>query len=154
MSTALIQMGRAAGVDVWVTTRSDHGAMLAEKLGASRIFRSGERLPRTVDAVVDNVGAGTWSHSLHSVRRGGTVVINGITTGYLAETDLLRIFVEQLDVRGTIMGTRAEMTDMMDFVIRSGITPEVGSVVPMTDAKREFAAMIDGRIQGKTVFTR
>jgi NADPH:quinone reductase-like Zn-dependent oxidoreductase len=154
MSTALIQMGRAAGVDVWVTTRSDHGATLAEKLGASRIFRSGERLPRPVDAVVDNIGAGSWSHSLHSVKRGGTVVINGVTTGHVAETDLLHIFVEQLDVQGSIMGTRAELIDMMDFVIRTGMTPEVGTVVPMTEAQREFAAMIEGRTQGKTVFTR
>ncbi|WP_241235424.1 MDR/zinc-dependent alcohol dehydrogenase-like family protein [Xanthomonas euvesicatoria] len=34
MSTALIQMGRAAGFEVWVTTRNDEGAAIAERLGA------------------------------------------------------------------------------------------------------------------------
>jgi len=42
------------------------------------------------------------------LKRGGTLVVNGITTGGVAETDLLRIFVEQINIRGTIMGTLEE----------------------------------------------
>lgn len=153
MSTALIQMGRAAGFEVWVTTRNDEGAAIAERLGANRVLRHGEPLPRRVDAVVDNVGAATWADSLKAVKRGGVLVINGITTGNIAETDVLRIFVEQIDIRGTIMGTLEEMKAMMQFVIRNNIAPEVGAVVPMTEARDAIRNMIDGRTQGKTVFT-
>ncbi|WP_127168036.1 zinc-binding dehydrogenase [Xanthomonas euvesicatoria] len=154
MSTALIQMGRAAGFEVWVTTRNDEGAAIAERLGANRVLRHGEALPRRVDAVVDNVGAATWADSLKAVKRGGVLVINGITTGNIAETDVLRIFVEQIDIRGTIMGTLEEMKAMMQFVIRNNIAPEVGAVVPMTEARDAIRNMIDGRTRGKTVFTR
>ncbi|WP_372166005.1 zinc-binding dehydrogenase [Xanthomonas axonopodis] len=154
MSTALIQMGRAAGFEVWVTTRNDEGAAIAERLGANRVLRHGEALPRRVDAVVDNIGAATWADSLKAVKRGGVLVINGITTGNIAETDVLRIFVEQIDIRGTIMGTLEEMKAMMQFVIRNNIAPEVGAVVPMTEARDAIRNMIDGRTQGKTVFTR
>lgn len=152
MSTALIQMGRAAGFEVWVTTRNDEGAAIAERLGANRIFRHGDPLPRRVDAVVDNIGAATWADSLKAVKRGGVLVINGITTGHTAETDLLRTFVEQIDIRGTIMGTLEEMKAMMQFVIRNKITPEVGAVVPMTEAREAIRDMIEGRTRGKTVF--
>ncbi|MCP3034679.1 MULTISPECIES: zinc-binding dehydrogenase [Xanthomonas] len=154
MSTALIQMGRAAGFEVWVTTRNDEGAAIAERLGANRVLRHGEPLPRRVDAVVDNIGAATWADSLKAVKRGGVLVINGITTGNIAETDVLRIFVEQIDIRGTIMGTLEEMKAMMQFVIRNNIAPEVGAVVPMTEARDAIRNMIDGRTRGKTVFTR
>jgi NADPH:quinone reductase-like Zn-dependent oxidoreductase len=154
MSTALIQMGRAAGFDVWVTVRNDAGASLAEQLGASRVFRRGEKLPRRVDAVVDNVGADTWGHSVQWVKRGGSVVINGVTTGNGAEIDLLRILVEQIDIRGTIMGTREDMVDMMQFVIGAGIKPEIGLVTPMENAADAFRHMVEGRLHGKTVFTR
>ncbi|WP_127170955.1 zinc-binding dehydrogenase [Xanthomonas euvesicatoria] len=154
MSTALIQMGRAAGFEVWVTTRNDEGAAIAERLGANRVLRHGEALPRRVDAVVDNIGAATWADSLKAVKRGGVLVINGITTGNIAETDVLRIFVEQIDIRGTIMGTLEEMKAIMQFVIRNNIAPEVGAVVPMTEARDAIRNMIDGRTQGKTVFTR
>ena len=154
MSTALIQMARAAGIDVWVTTRNDAGATIAEKVGANRIFKSGETLPRRVDAVVDNVGAASFGHTLRSVRRGGTVVVNGITTGREANTDLLRIFVEQITIRGTIMGTLEEMNSMLRFVIDNKITPEVGVIAPMAQARSAIADMLEGRTQGKTVFTR
>lgn len=154
MSTALIQLGRAAGFAVWVTTRNDRGAELAERLGANRIFRHGEKLPGRVDAVVDNVGTATWEHSLKSVKRGGVVVINGIVSGHLAETNLVPIFVEQLDVRGTIMGTLDEIHDMMKFIIANNIVPEVGSVVPMTEAHEAFRDMVEGQTHGKTIFTR
>jgi NADPH:quinone reductase-like Zn-dependent oxidoreductase len=113
MSTAHIQMGCAAGYEVWATTRNDEGAAIVERLGANRILRHGDQLPRRADAVVDNIGAMTWADSLRAVKRGGVVVINGVATGHAAETDLLRIFVEQIDIRGTIMGTLEEMKAMM-----------------------------------------
>jgi D-arabinose 1-dehydrogenase-like Zn-dependent alcohol dehydrogenase len=147
-------MGFAAGIDVWVTTRNDDGANLAESLGVKRIFRPDEDLPRRVDAVVDNVGAASITHSLRSVRRGGVVVINGVTTGHLAEIDLMRIFVEQIDVRGTIMVTLDKMKAMMDYILTNEIKSVIGQMVPMTDARDAFAQMIDGRTHGKTVLTR
>lgn len=107
-----------------------------------------------VDAVVDNVGTATWEHSLKSAKRGGVVVINGSVSGHMAETNLVPIFVEQLDVRGTIMGTLDEMHDMMRFIIANDITPEVGSMVPMTEAREAICEMVEGRMHGKTVFTR
>lgn len=154
MSTAMIQLARAAGIQVWVKTRNDKGAEIAERLGANRIFRHGEKLPSRVDAVVDNIGTATWNHSLRSVKRGGVGVINGIVSGHLAETNLVPIFVEQLDIRGTIMGTLDEMHEMMRFIIANNIEPEVGSVVPMTDARNAIRDMVEGRTHGKTVFTR
>ena len=111
-------------------------------------------MPRRADAVVDNIGAVTWADSLKAVKRGGVIVINGVTTGSAAETDLLRIFVEQIDIRGTIMGTLEEMKAMMQFIIRNNIKPEVGAVVPMTSARDAIRDMIEGRTRGKTIFTR
>jgi NADPH:quinone reductase-like Zn-dependent oxidoreductase len=154
MATALIQMGHAAGFKVWATTRSEAGRMIALRLGADAVYSINEELPQRVDAVVDNVGAVTWAHSLRLLKRGGTIVVNGVTTGGIAETDLLRIFVEQIDIRGTIMGTLEEMKAMMQFIIRSDIKPEVGAVVPMTSAREAIHDMIEGRTRGKTIFTR
>ena len=154
MATALIQMGRAAGFRVWVTTRNEEGRKIALRLGADAIFATNEELPRRVDAVVDNVGAVTWAHSLRSLKRGGTLVVNGITTGGIAETDLLRIFVEQINIRGTIMGTLEEMKAMMSFIVTAGIQPEVGVVIPMAEAREAIGSMIAGHTRGKTVFTR
>lgn len=45
VSTALIQLGRAAGMTVWVTGRTEEKRALAERLGAHEVFESGARLP-------------------------------------------------------------------------------------------------------------
>jgi NADPH:quinone reductase-like Zn-dependent oxidoreductase len=154
VSTALIQLGRAAGMEVWVTSRTAQGLDLAARLGAHRGFLSGETLPRKVDAVFDSVGESTWTHSVGSVRRGGVVVTMGVTTGRHVTTDLLPVIVNQLTIRGTIMGTLDEMRDLMRLVVDAGVVPEIGSVLPMERAKEGFRDMIEGRMQGKTVFTR
>jgi NAD(P)-dependent dehydrogenase (short-subunit alcohol dehydrogenase family) len=85
--------------------------------------------------------------------RGGTVITNGVTTGADAAVNLLRVFVEQITIAGTIMCTLDEMNALIRFVINKGIRPEIGAVVPMKDAKAAFRAMIGGETRGKTVFT-
>src|SRR6202163_3130049 len=66
VATALIQLGRAAGIEVWATSRTREGRELAERLGAHRTFASGEKLPRRVEAVMDNVGQAKWPHTPES----------------------------------------------------------------------------------------
>jgi NADPH:quinone reductase-like Zn-dependent oxidoreductase len=154
VATALIQLGRAAGIEVWATSRTTKGRELAERLGAHRTFASGEKLPRRVEAVMDSVGQATWPHTLESVGRGGVVVTMGITTGNDPSANLMRLFVEQITVSGTIIGTREEMNNLIQFVIRTGIKPEIGQVLPMDRAEEAIRAMQEGQTHGKTVFTR
>lgn len=154
MATALIQLGRAAGYEVWATSRHEEGRALAEKLGAHRTFNSNEQLPHRVQAVVDNVGPASWEHSIASVARGGTVVITGVTTGLEVALPLLPMLSEQITVCGSIMGRLQDMKDLMSFIIEAGIRPAIGQVLPMEQAEVAFRAMVEGRTHGKTVFTR
>src|SRR6201991_4075654 len=50
VATALIVLGSAAGVRVWVTSRSEEKRAHALTLGADQAFESGARLPERVDA--------------------------------------------------------------------------------------------------------
>jgi hypothetical protein len=107
MSTALIQLGRAAGFEVWTTSRNRAGRALAERLGAHRTFDANDLLPRKVQTVISNVGRASWDHSLASVARGGTIVVTGGTTGMDVGLSLLPIISDQITVCGSIMGTHA-----------------------------------------------
>jgi NADPH:quinone reductase-like Zn-dependent oxidoreductase len=154
MSTALIQLGRAAGFEVWVTGRTAKGRELAERLGAHRTFDANERLPRKVQAVVDHIGPASWEHSMASVARGGTVVITGGTTGFNVTLPLLPMLSEQLTVCGSIMGTLQDMKNLLSFLVGTGITPEIGQTLPMERAEEALRAMWNGETRGKTVLTR
>ncbi|GAA1836094.1 zinc-binding dehydrogenase [Pseudonocardia ailaonensis] len=154
VSTALVQLGAAAGMQVWVTGRTEEKRALAERLGAHATFEPGARLPGKVDAVFESVGEATWAHSMRSVRPGGAVICCGATSGPAPSADLQRLFFLQIRVEGSTMGTRQELVDMLAFVARAGITPEIGHVLPMDKAAEGFRAMLEGDTAGKIVFTR
>jgi len=152
VSTALIQLGRAAGLRVWVTGRTEDKRALAEKLGAHATFASGERLPERVDGVFETVGEATWSHSIRALKPGGVIVCSGSTSGPNPPADLQRLFFLQLRVIGSTMGTLDELRDLLAFVDTSGITPEVGLELPLEQAEEGFRTMLDGKTAGKIVF--
>jgi NADPH:quinone reductase-like Zn-dependent oxidoreductase len=154
VSTALVQLGRAAGMQVWVTGRTEEKRALADKLGAHATFPSGERLPGKVDAVFETVGDATWAHSMRALKPGGTIVVSGATSGPNPGADLQRLFFLQLRVVGSTMGTRDELADLLTFVAGAGIEPEIGLELPLERAEEGFRAMLDGDTAGKIVFTR
>jgi len=155
VATALIRLGSAAGFRVWVTSRDEVKQARALELGADQAFASGARLPQRVDAVLETVGAATWSHSLKSLRPGGTVVLSGATSGpNPAATELNRIFFLQLRVVGSTMGTRHELERLVSFCRLTGVRPVVDSVFPLEQARDGFARMDAGDVVGKIVFTR
>ena len=154
VSTALITLGRAAGMQVWVTGRTEQKRALATELGAHAVFESGARLPERVDAVFETVGEATWKHSMRALKPGGTIVVSGSTSGPNPPADLQRLFFLQLRVVGSTMGTRDELADLLAFVASAGITPRIGLELPMEKAADGFRAMLEGDTAGKIVFTR
>jgi NADPH:quinone reductase-like Zn-dependent oxidoreductase len=154
VSTALIQLGRAAGMRVWVTGRSEAKRALAEELGAHASFDNGARLPERVDAVFETVGKATWSHSMKALKPGGIIVVSGSTSGPDANAELQRLFFLQLRVVGSTMGSRDELADLLRFCALSGIRPRIGTELPMARADDGLRAMLEGDTAGKIVFTR
>ena len=76
VATALIALGRAGGLRVYATSRDEAKRKRALDLGAHEVFESNARLPQRVDAVMETVGKATWSHSVKSLRPGGTLVVS------------------------------------------------------------------------------
>src|SRR5689334_19266873 len=154
VATALVQLGAAAGYRMWVTTRDEDKARKALDIGAESAFGSGERLPDRVDAVMETVGAATWSHSVNSLKPGGTIVISGATSGDApGKAELTKIFFRQLRVVGSTMGSRTELGRLSAFVAQHGIEPVVDSVLPLAQARDGFVRMAAGDLFGKVVFT-
>lgn len=150
VSTAAIQLAQAAGLEVFVTSREADKRAKALKLGAHAAFEIGARLPGKVDAVIESVGAATWSHSMKSVRPGGTIAICGATTGDQPGAELTRLFFQDIRVQGSTMGSREDFARLLRFVERANLHPAIDSVFSGLDAAPEaFAKMIEGNVFGK-----
>ena len=155
VATALITLARAAGLRVLATSRDEAKRARALEIGAHEVFESGARLPVKVDAVMETVGRATWSHSVRSLRPGGAIVISGTTSGpKLDDAELTRIFFLQLRVIGSTMGTRDELASLVTMLDATGTKPLVDRTLPMEQARDGFAAMAEGDVFGKVVFTR
>jgi NADPH:quinone reductase-like Zn-dependent oxidoreductase len=154
VATALVQLGSAAGYRMWVTSRDEAKGARAVEIGADRAFESGARLPDKVDAVMETVGAATWTHSINCLRPGGTVVICGATSGDAPpKAELTKVYFRQLRVVGSTMGNRSELERLARFVADRAIEPVVDSVHSLADAREGFARIVDGEVFGKVVIS-
>ncbi len=151
VASAAIQLARAGGFRVWATSREEHKREYALELGAHAAFETGARLPERVDAVLETVGEATWHHSLRALKRGGTIVVSGATSGFNPPADLPRIFFLQLQVVGSTMGSREELGRLVSMIDATGLRPQIGRTLPLAEVATGLEAMIEGDVLGKII---
>ena len=141
VSLAALQLAKACGAKVIVSSRSDAKLARAMAMGADLGINSSTQdvakavLAHTggrgVDVVIENVGAAVWSAAMKSLVRGGRLVTCGATSGDQPPADLRRIFIRQLQILGSTLGDYAEFRDLLAFVERQAIVPVIDSVFPL-----------------------
>jgi len=156
-----LQLARLLGAEVIVTSSSDDKLTRARELGAHHTINyRKEEVPervgditvgRGVDVAFDTVGAATWPLDFACVRRGGTIVICGITTGPVAETNLQALYWNQLTVLGSTLGSLAELGQMVRAVTVSKLKPVIDEVFPLERVRDAMGKMEAGRQFGKIV---
>jgi NADPH:quinone reductase-like Zn-dependent oxidoreductase len=161
VSTAVLQIVKAIGLRAFVTSSSDDKLQQAKKLGADAAInyktQDFAREVRTltdrrgVDVVVDSVGGDSYAKSLASLVKGGRLVTCGATAGPRPQTDLARIFWNQLSVFGSTMGNLREFVEMLNFVRKRGVKPVIDQVFSLADGAKAFARMEEGKQFGKIV---
>lgn len=159
VSLAALQLAKAAGAKVIVTSRDAGKLERAVQMGADGavhgatqdIARAVLELTggRGVDVVIENVGAAVWSAALKSLVRGGRLVTCGATTGDQPGADLRRLFIRQLQVFGSTLGTLAEFRDLLSFCERSPMRPVIDSVYALGDVAQALDRLESGRQFGK-----
>lgn len=152
VSTALVTLARAAGIWVVATSRNPEKRAKALELGAHEVYRPKTELPQQVDAVMESVGEATWSHSISSLRPGGTLVTTGATSGTnLEDAELSRLIHRQHRVIGSTMGTRAELESLVVMLHATHARPVIDEVLGIDRAREGFEALASGNVFGKIV---
>ena len=161
VSLAAMQIARLAGASTIVTSSSPAKLERAAALGADHgiDYREADVARvvlaltggRGVDLVIDNVGEATWPASLRAVRRGGRVVTCGATSGAFPAADLQRVFIRQIRISGSTLGTEDEFRALLQATAAGRLQPVVDRVFGFAEAA-EGLAMLDAAEQfGKLV---
>ncbi len=108
---------------------------------------------RGVDVVIDNVGDATWGASLRSVRRGGRIVTCGATTGGFPAADLQRVFIRQLRIFGSTLGTHDEFRALLAAVAEGQLEPVVDRVFEFDAAPEALQYLDEGDQFGKLLLS-
>ncbi|MGA8207250.1 MAG: zinc-binding dehydrogenase [Candidatus Dormiibacterota bacterium] len=160
LSTAVELLARASGLRVIVSSRDPAKRVAALARGVDQAVATGREAAKEVmaltegvgvDAVIESVGAATWPTSLRALRRGGTVVVAGATSGAEPSADLRRVFWRQLKILGSTMGTRAEFASLLATLATTGVRPLIDSTYPLAEAQRAFERLEEGEVTGKIV---
>lgn len=161
VALAALQLAKARGATVWVTSGDPAKLARASALGADHaVNHATENVPaliraatgkRGMDVVIDSVGTATWTRSLASLARGGRLVTCGGTSGPLVETDVRRLFMNQWTISGSTMGSELEWAAVVAAFRAGGLRPPVDSVFPLSQAREAYARLQSGEQFGKVV---
>jgi NADPH:quinone reductase-like Zn-dependent oxidoreductase len=158
-AVAALQFAKLVGAEVFVTSSSNDKLSRAKKLGADHALNYEKAnvvqwieqatSGRGVDVAVDAVGAATWPLDFACVRKGGRIVLCGVTTGSKAESDLRALYWNQLTILGSTMGSAQDFRQMLRAVTVNKLKPVVDKVFRLQRARDALERMETGRQFGK-----
>ncbi|WP_096435692.1 zinc-binding dehydrogenase [Alteribacter populi] len=157
VATFLLQFAKAAGATVYVSSRSEEKRTKALELGAEKAIDSHgdweqELGGAKMDLVIECVGAATFNKSLDTLRRGGTIVTFGSSTGDMIDFDLRKFFYGQLNLLGSTMGSSEEYKEMLSFIKTHEIRPVLDEVFPLEQYEEAFNKLEKANQLGKVGF--
>ncbi|MFL6602589.1 MAG: NAD(P)-dependent alcohol dehydrogenase [Steroidobacteraceae bacterium] len=155
VSIFALQLAKAAGATVILTSSSEEKLERAKRLGADLTinYRSMPAWDQEVlaltqgrgaDLVLETVGPETFPRSLNAVAYGGTVFVIGFVSGTRGEVDLLPIIVKALNLQGNNTGSVADLRDAARAIGAAGIRPVIDRTFAIDETAQAYARLANG----------
>ena len=159
VATMALKMAHAAGAQVFVSSSSEHKISKALALGASSGAAYTDQQwseafltdHGRVDMVLDGAGGEYFGYLLPLVRPGGRVVSYGGTAGPSVTFPIRYHFWNQLKLIGSTMGSPSDFAEMISFVKRHELKPEIHSISSLAEGASLIASMEASKQFGKLV---
>ncbi len=158
-----IQMAKLAGERVITTVCSDDKIPKAVILGADAVInhakeKVSERVKlltegHGVDVAIEHIGPDVWDSCLMSLAKGGRLITCGATTGGDVKLNLRYVFSRQLTIKGSYMGTRAELVKVLELMGQGRLISVIDRTFPLQEARAAQELMISRKFFGKIVLT-
>jgi D-arabinose 1-dehydrogenase-like Zn-dependent alcohol dehydrogenase len=154
-----VQVARALGARVLAVTSSPDKAAAIADAGADEVLvvtdaafhKQVKRATsgKGVDVVLDCVGTPTLNASLRSLDQRGRLVVIGNVTSDRFEVNPGLVILSELQILGSAGCTRADLEQVLAWVLAGEVRPVVAEVLPL-----EQAALAQQRLEAKGVVGR
>ena len=153
-----VQYAKAMGLNVAAVDVDEDKLRLARQLGALVTVNAATTDPAAYlkkeiggahGALVTAVSPKAFEQAIGMVRRGGTVSLNGLPPGQFP-LDIFGMVLNGITVRGSIVGTRLDLQESLDFAAMGKVKATVASD-RLENINDIFARMHKGQIEGRIV---
>ncbi|MBM1142843.1 alcohol dehydrogenase AdhP [Alcanivorax sp. ZXX171] len=153
-----VQYARAMGFNVAAVDIDDGKLALAERLGATLTVNAlradpAEVLKRDIGGahgvLVTAVSPKAFDQAQRMLRRGGTLVLNGLPPGEFP-LPIFDTVLNGITVRGSIVGTRQDLQEALDFAGEGKVKATVATE-KLDNINDVFQRMLEGKIEGRIV---
>lgn len=156
-----VQLAKLAGARVITTVGTDDKIPKAVVLGADAVLnhakeKVADRVKlltegKGVDLVIEHIGPEVWDTCLRSLAKGGRLITCGATTGAAVQLDLRYVFSRQLTIKGSYLGTRAELVKAVELIGQKRLIAVIDRTYPLSDARAAQEQMLSRKFFGKIV---
>jgi len=160
VGTAGIQIAKLFGATVITTVGDDWKVEKARSMGADFIinyknldfYEAVKQITEgsMCDIVVDHIGQDTFAGSINCVRKGGSVITFGATSGGQATVELRKIFGKNINIHGVYMGTKGEVAYYLKF-FPNKLKPVIDSIFELDNVKEAYKKLLSRQFFGKIV---
>ncbi|EOV0620429.1 alcohol dehydrogenase AdhP, partial [Cronobacter turicensis] len=153
-----IQYANAMGLNVAAVDIDKDKLEFAKRLGAQVVANALEVDPGSYfhdtfggahGVLVTAVSPKAFAQATTMMRRGGTMVLNGLPPGKF-DLSIFDMVLDGTTVRGSIVGTRKDLQEALDFAGHNKVAAEI-AVEPLENINDIFARMRNGKITGRIV---
>ncbi len=160
VSIFALQIAKAMGARVVVTSSSDEKLERARTLGADHVVNYRKHTDwgscvadwtggRGVDQVFEVGGPGTLAQSIRACRVAGHIALIGVLTGLTGEVPTALMMVKQIRIHGLVVGSRQHQIEMVRAMEATGIRPVIDRTYPLQEIADAFRYEESGRHFGK-----
>ncbi|MXN89787.1 alcohol dehydrogenase AdhP [Flavobacterium sp. Sd200] len=153
-----VQYAKAMGMHVAAIDVDDTKLDLAKRLGADLVVNAknqnpGEYLKKEVGgmhgALVTAVSPIAFKQGLETLRRKGTMALNGLPPGNF-DLSIFDTVLNRITIRGSIVGTRKDLQEAIEFANEGKVKANV-TAAKLEDINEVFDKMKKGQIDGRMV---
>ncbi|XQY90046.1 zinc-binding dehydrogenase [Metabacillus sp. HB246100] len=88
-----------------------------------------------IDSVLDVVGDALFQTALEVLKKGGKFCTSGSAGGQKTELDFRKLYLKHLTFYGSVLGTRAEFSRMLEAISEGKIRPVIDRTFPLDEAR-------------------
>ena len=162
VSIFALQLAKAKGARVIITSSQNEKLERARKLGADHLINYKERPDwekevlsltdgRGVDRVIEVGGGGTLEKSIMATRMGGRISLIGVLTGFDNKINPVPLFQKNQTLHGIYVGSGEMQKKLGQDLEQFNIHPLIDRVFPVEESLKAFEYLENGKHFGKVV---